>query len=266
MNKLFKIYDNNKQIFEILVKLFDSNKYKIINLSEKMNLELFFVIMNNNVDISIELNMNLNGDFRDDYNYILKNEIIDLKKKFNKEINDLKEENKTISKELKEIKVVLSELNPADIAEILEEFPDNQRLLFFRLLSKENAAETFVELDPDTQEELIHGISDSELREVLDEIYIDDAVDIIEEMPATLVKRILKNTDSETRKSINALLKVLSAAAIAEVSPLNLEAIDSMPTLAFCTEPEKSVGESCSLFNMLFNMDRHFIVSPILEA
>ncbi len=110
-------------------------------------------------------------------------------------------------KELKEIKVVLSELNPADIAEILEEFPDNQRLLFFRLLSKENAAETFVELDPDTQEELIHGISDSELREVLDEIYIDDAVDIIEEMPATLVKRILKNTDSETRKSINALLK-----------------------------------------------------------
>ncbi len=110
-------------------------------------------------------------------------------------------------KELSQIKRIFSELNPADIAEILEEFPDNQRLLFFRLLSKENAAETFVELDPDTQEALIHGISDTELREVLDEIYIDDAVDIIEEMPATLVKRILQNTDSETRRSINALLK-----------------------------------------------------------
>lgn len=110
-------------------------------------------------------------------------------------------------KEIKEIKTVLGELNPADIAEILEEFPDNQRLLFFRLLSKEDAADTFVELDPDTQEKLIHGITDTELREVLDELFIDDAVDIIEEMPATLVKRILKNTDSETRKSINALLK-----------------------------------------------------------
>ena len=110
-------------------------------------------------------------------------------------------------RELKEIKTVFSELNPADIAEILEEFPDNQKLLFFRLLTKEDAADTFVELDPDTQEALIHGITDTELREVLDELYIDDAVDIIEEMPATLVKRILKNTDSETRKSINALLK-----------------------------------------------------------
>ena len=67
MNKLFKIYDNNKQVFELLVKLFDNNKYKINNLNEKMNLELYFVIANNNVDISVELNMNLNGDFRDDY-------------------------------------------------------------------------------------------------------------------------------------------------------------------------------------------------------
>ncbi len=110
-------------------------------------------------------------------------------------------------RELSQIKLVLSELNPADIAEMLEDFPPNQRLLFFRLLSKEAAAETFVELDPDTQETLIHGITDTELREVLDEIYIDDAVDIVEEMPATIVKRILKNTDSETRRSINALLK-----------------------------------------------------------
>lgn len=110
-------------------------------------------------------------------------------------------------RELSAIKKLLVDLNPADIAEILEEFPDNKKLLFFRLLSKETAAETFVELDPDTQEALIHSISDVELRDVLDELYIDDAVDIIEEMPATLVKRILKNTDVETRKSINALLK-----------------------------------------------------------
>lgn len=110
-------------------------------------------------------------------------------------------------KELSKIKQMLAEINPADIATIFEEFPNNQRLLFFRLLGKEDAAETFVELDGDTQETLIHAFSDTELKEVLDELYLDDAVDVIEEMPATVVKRILLNTDSETRRSINALLK-----------------------------------------------------------
>ncbi len=110
-------------------------------------------------------------------------------------------------REFSQIKTILSELNPADIAVLLEEFPENQSLLLFRLLPKEEAADTFVELEPDTQEALIHGITDSELREVLDELYLDDTVDVIEEMPATLVKRILRNTDPETRKSINALLK-----------------------------------------------------------
>lgn len=110
-------------------------------------------------------------------------------------------------RDLAKIKEILSTINPADIAEIFNSFPTNQRLLFFRLLAKEEAADTFVELDGDTQEELIHAFSDNELKDVLDELYLDDAVDIIEEMPATVVKRILKNTDTDTRKSINALLK-----------------------------------------------------------
>lgn len=110
-------------------------------------------------------------------------------------------------KEYAKIKEVLSELNPADIATVFDEFPENQRLLFFRLLSKEEAAETFVELDSDSQEALIHAFSDAELKEVVDELYLDDAVDVIEEMPATVVKRILRNADKETRESINALLK-----------------------------------------------------------
>ncbi|MBR0412668.1 MAG: magnesium transporter [Eubacterium sp.] len=123
------------------------------------------------------------------------------------------------NRELSKIKEILSEINPADIATILEELPENQRLLFFRLLSKEDAADTFVELDGDTQEALIHGISDTELREVLDELYLDDAVDIIEEMPATLVKRILKNTDKETRKAINILLKYPDDSAGSMMTP-----------------------------------------------
>lgn len=106
-----------------------------------------------------------------------------------------------------EIKAILNDMNPADIAILFEEFANDQRLLMFRLLPKEEAAETFVELEFDAQEALIRAFSDNELREVMDELYLDDAVDVIEEMPASVVKRILKNTDSETRKSINTLLK-----------------------------------------------------------
>lgn len=110
-------------------------------------------------------------------------------------------------KEYVKIKNILMEINPADSAEIFEELPQKQRILLFRLLPKEEAAETFVELDTDIQEDLITAFSDTELKEVIDELYLDDTVDIIEEMPATVVKRILKNTDQQTRKSINTLLK-----------------------------------------------------------
>lgn len=111
------------------------------------------------------------------------------------------------NKKYTKIKETLTEINPADIAMLFEEFAENQQILLFRLLPKEEAAETFVELDNDTQEALIRAFSDTELREVLDELYLDDTVDIIEEMPATIVKRILKNTDSQTRASINTLLR-----------------------------------------------------------
>ncbi len=79
--------------------------------------------------------------------------------------------------------------------------------LLFRLLSKETAAEGFVELESDTQEVLITSFSDSELKEVLEELYVDDAVDIIEEMPANVVKRILLHSNSEMRQSINLILQ-----------------------------------------------------------
>lgn len=109
---------------------------------------------------------------------------------------------------IKELKAFLNEINPADLAQLLEEVTDERtRVFLFRMLTKENAAETFVEFDGDTQENLIRAFSDTELREVLDEIYVDDAADIIEEMPATIVKRILKNTDPETREAINTILK-----------------------------------------------------------
>ena len=98
-------------------------------------------------------------------------------------------------------------LEPADIALILDKLPEDRLPLLYRLLPKETAAEVFVEMDPDVQELLIKTFSDTELKEVLDELYVDDTVDLIEEMPASVVKRILKHTDPETRKSVNEILK-----------------------------------------------------------
>ena len=102
---------------------------------------------------------------------------------------------------------ILVTMYPSDIAQIFAELEETQIPLMFRLLTKEQAAETFVEMDPDAQELLIKGFSDNELKEVLDELYVDDAADIVEEMPANVVKRILKAADPEMRKSINQILR-----------------------------------------------------------
>lgn len=106
-----------------------------------------------------------------------------------------------------ELKELLVEMNPADISSIFEEIANEKIPLLFRLLPKVLAAETFVEMEADAQELLITGFSDNELKEVLDELYLDDTVDIVEEMPANVVKRILLNSDSDTRKMINEILK-----------------------------------------------------------
>ena len=111
------------------------------------------------------------------------------------------------SKQYPALKELLSKQNEADLAAVFEELPEEKLPLVYRLLPKELAAEVFVNMESDTQEFLIRAFSDRELREVLDELYVDDAVDIIEEMPATVVKRILMHTDPEMRKSINEILQ-----------------------------------------------------------
>ncbi len=110
-------------------------------------------------------------------------------------------------KKYKTLRDILTTMNPSDIAAIFDSLEDRQIPLMFRLLPKEQAAETFVEMEPDAQELLIRGFSDNELKEVLDELYVDDAADLVEGMPANVVKRILKNTDPEMRASINQILR-----------------------------------------------------------
>lgn len=102
---------------------------------------------------------------------------------------------------------ILSTMNPADVAAVFDDMAESQLPLLFRLLPKELAAETFVEMEPEAQELLIRGFSDSELKEVIDELYVDDAVDIVEEMPANVVQRILAQAEPEMRKQINEILR-----------------------------------------------------------
>ncbi len=111
------------------------------------------------------------------------------------------------SKKYGTLRDILVTMNAADIAALFEDLEPEFLPRLFRLLPKELAADTFVEMESDSQELLIKGFSDSELKEVIDELYIDDAVDIVEEMPANVVKRILSQADPDTRKLINELLK-----------------------------------------------------------
>ncbi len=105
------------------------------------------------------------------------------------------------------LREILLVMNPSDIAALFEDLDEPRMPLLFRLLPKELAAETFVEMEPDAQEVLIRSFSDSELKEVVDELYVDDAADLVEEMPANVVKRILQQADPEMRSSINQILR-----------------------------------------------------------
>ena len=95
------------------------------------------------------------------------------------------------AKRFNSLRDILTTMNPSDLAVFFENLPKDKIALIFRLLPKGLAADTFVEMDNDLQEMLIRGFSDIELREIIDEFYLDDAVDLVEEMPANVVKRIL---------------------------------------------------------------------------
>lgn len=145
---------------------------------------------------------------------------------------------KTLLKLLEEKKYpslrdILVTMNPSDVAGIFQALDQDRIPLLFRLLPKEQAAETFVEMEPEDQELLIRGLSDSELKEVLDELYVDDAVDLVEEMPANVVRRILGQADPDTRATINELLRYPENSA------------GSIMTTEYVTlRPEMSVDES----------------------
>ena len=121
---------------------------------------------------------------------------------FQKTLDILLEEKKYSS-----AKDILSTMAPEDVASVLQELDEKPAALLFRLLPKKIAAEAFVEMESDFQEKLIKGFSDKELTAILDEMYVNDAADIVEEMPANVVNRILSNVNAETRTAINQILQ-----------------------------------------------------------
>lgn len=111
------------------------------------------------------------------------------------------------NKRYSSVKDILVTMNPSDIAAIFDDLTEEQLPIMFRLLPKALAADSFVEMNTDNQELLIKGFSDTELKQVLDEMYVDDTVDIVEEMPANVVSRILKQVTPEKRRDINEILR-----------------------------------------------------------
>lgn len=159
-----------------------------------------------------------------------------------------------LRKQYAAVRDLLLPLEPPDIAQLLEESGPEMMPLLYRLLPKEQAAEVFVELESDSQEMLINGFSNTELKEVLDELYLDDAVDIVEEMPASVVIRILDKATPEMRKSINEMLKYPedSTGSIMNVEYLSLK---KDMTVADAFKRIRRIGGELETINILYVTD-----------
>ena len=110
-------------------------------------------------------------------------------------------------KKFRELKSRLVEMNEVDIASFMEELDSEKTVVVFRMLPKELATDVFAELEPEQQQQIVTSITDYELGAIINDLYVDDAVDMLEELPANVVKRVLKNSNPEQRKLLNQFLK-----------------------------------------------------------
>lgn len=164
------------------------------------------------------------------------------------------------AKKYKELKEIISTINPYDLATLFENLSEKNITLLFRLLPKDLAAETFVEMDSDHQKTLIDSFSDLELKEVINELYIDDMVYLIEEMPANVVKRILRNSSDDARKMVNQILNYPqdSAGSIMTTEYVNLR---SDMTIADAIKRIRQIGLDSETFDTCYVTDnvKHLI-------
>ena len=126
-------------------------------------------------------------------------------------------ENMLDDKQYHELRSDLLEKNTADIAQLLEHIPVDKAVLIFRMLPKDMAAEVFADLFSDVKQSLIERLSDTEIHFIIEELFLDDAADFIEEMPATIAKKVLANAKPETREEINRLLSACKSQQLDKV-------------------------------------------------
>lgn len=168
----------------------------------------------------------------------------------NKKFNTLKEE--------------LKEMNSADIPSLLEELEKKQVVKLFRILSKKQAGEAFSYMEPDMKEKLIHDLTDVELRNVMDELFMDDTVDLIEEMPSNVVKRILKAVNKEDRKTINELLQYPEDSAGSIMTTEFIDLKESM-TVEEALERIRTMGVDSETIYNCYVLDRNRILLGIVN-
>ena len=188
------------------------------------------------------------------------------------EIVELLEQNK-----LAELKEILINENPIDIADVFEDFPKEKYLIIFKLLPKDFSSEVFSYLSPEKQQEVIENITDDEIKFIVEDMYLDDTVDFIEEMPANIVDKILKNTSTDKRKLINQMLKYPenSAGSVMTVEYISFKdnytvkqaieyyrkvAIDKEETdICFVTDTKKKLVGIISLKTLILSKDDSYI-------
>ena len=188
------------------------------------------------------------------------------------EIIELLEQNR-----LAELKEILIKENPIDVADVFEEFPKEKDLIIFKLLPKDFSSEVFSYLSPEKQQEVIENITDEEIKFIMEDMYLDDTVDFIEEMPANIVDKILKNTSNDKRKLINQMLKYPenSAGSVMTVEYVSFKdnytvkqaidyyrkvAIDKEETdICFVTDSKKKLVGIISLKTLILSSDESHI-------
>lgn len=161
------------------------------------------------------------------------------------------------------LKPLLKEYNPTDLAAILDEVPKEDVVLTFRLLPKELAAETFVEMSSDSKQALIRSLNDIELKAVMDELFLDDTVDLIEEMPANVVKRIIAQSDSETRAYINEILKYPKDSA-GSIMTIEFVSLNSSMTVAAAFDRIRKTGvDKETIYTMYVTDDKKKLIGTV---
>ncbi len=169
------------------------------------------------------------------------------------------------NKEYVRVRELLEKMNPVDIADLFKELNWEESIKFYRILPKETAAEAFAYMEPETQEALIAALTDAELKGVLDSLYMDDTVDMLEEMPANVVKRVLKVSSSEDRDVINRLLRYEEDTAGSWMTTEFLDLKKEM-TVKDAFDRIRVMGEELEDINTCYVTDSNRILEGVLTV